>query len=290
MVQLLQAQTALERISRSGPLIIAHRGFSRQAPENTLPAFRLALDARADLVELDYHHSADGIPVVIHDDTLDRTTDATNRWEGKEIAVHERTYAELATLDAGRWFGPSHAGIRLPTLSQALDEIQSRGCTLIEHKGGDPATLVRILRGKEMLSTVVIQSFDWEFLRGLHALMPDLVLGALGPPSSRDGRKLTDKEKILSAAHLERIEPLGVRVVGWSRQVTPDAIRLAHQRGFKVWIYTLNDPQEARRLVDAGVDGLITDDPALIRSALFPGGDEPARIPADSTRSPDRGR
>ena len=70
---------AARTFSRSGLLVIAHRGFSGRAPENTLPAFRLALAARADLVELDYHHSRDGIPIVIHDDTLDRTTDTTNR-------------------------------------------------------------------------------------------------------------------------------------------------------------------------------------------------------------------
>jgi len=265
----LQAQSALERISRSGPLIIAHRGFSRRAPENTLPSFRLALDAGADLVELDYHHSSDGIPVVIHDDTLDRTTDATQRWGGKGIAVRSRACADLAELDAGRWFDSAFAGTQLPTLASALGEIQPRGCTLIEHKAGEPADLIRLLKENGFLSQVVVQSFDWEFIRKAHELVPDLILGALGPPSTRDGRKLTAPERTLSESYVDQVDSLGARIVVWNQQITPESLRLAHRRGLRVWVYTIDDPQQAQELVVAGVDGLITNDPALLRSHLL---------------------
>ena len=103
------------------PLIIGHRGYPQFAPENTLPSFKLALDAGADLIELDYHHSTDGELVVIHDFTLDRTTDATNRWGGSHLRLDARSYAELKTLDAGSWFDPHYAGTSLPRLVDVLE-------------------------------------------------------------------------------------------------------------------------------------------------------------------------
>src|SRR5581483_3094013 len=100
------------------PLVIAHRGDSSEFPENTLPAFEAAVEIGCDLVELDYHESADGVMVVIHDDTLDRTTDAKELFGGEQIAVKSKTWAELSRLDAGKWFDPKFAGTRLPTLEQ----------------------------------------------------------------------------------------------------------------------------------------------------------------------------
>lgn len=271
---------AAQLITRPGPLVIAHRGFSQQAPENTLPAFRLALAARADLVELDYHLSQDGVPVVIHDGTLDRTTDATNRWSGTNIAVRLRSAGELATLDAGRWFAPSFAGTRVPTLAQAVEMIQAGGMTLIERKAGDADALVRLLRERNWLGSLVVQSFDWAFIREAHQLAPELLLGALGPPSTRDGRKLTDDEKALSPVFIAEVQAFGASVVVWNRQVSAAAIAHAHERGLRVWVYTINDPAEAAALVKLGVDGIITDNPAAIRARLHPEPDGARMLPA----------
>lgn len=268
------ATPAMNLISRAGPLVIAHRGFSRQAPENTLPAFRLALAAQTDLVELDYQHTRDGVPLVIHDGTLDRTTDATNRWGGKAIAVNACSAADLAGLDAGRWFAPLFAGTRLPTLVEAIGTIQAGGVALIERKAGDASALVRLLRAHGWLRDVVVQSFDWDFVREARRLAPDLVLGALGPPSTHNGRRLTDEEKALSPAFITEIKDLGAQLVVWNRQVSAAAIACAHARGLRVWVYTINDPAEAASLVARGVDGVITDDPAVIRAQLFPQPDE----------------
>lgn len=274
---------AARLVTQAVPLVIAHRGFSGQAPENTLPAFRLALAARADLVELDYHHTADEVPVVLHDSTLDRTTDARAQWGGKDLPVRTRKASELRVLDAGGWFGPAFAGTRLPTLTEALETIQAGGVTLIERKGGDAATLVRLLRERGWLSDVVVQSFDWTFVRDAHALAPDLVLGALGPPSTWNGRKLEDPEKVLSPEFVQAVEQLGARLVVWNRQVTRPAIAHAHERGLRVWVYTINDPDEAAALVQLGVDGIITDQPHAIRARLHPEPDESASLPATRT-------
>src|SRR5256885_2167767 len=98
------------------PLVIGHRGYCLRAPENTLESFKLAVDARADLVELDYHHSHDHKLVVIHDHTLDRTTDARAKWHRKKIPISSKTAAEIRCLDAGRWFGREYAGATVPLL------------------------------------------------------------------------------------------------------------------------------------------------------------------------------
>lgn len=245
------------------PLIIAHRGYSALAPENTLESFRLALGAGADLVELDYYHSRDGVPMVFHDSTLDRTSDAVRRWGEKKVSPSSRSADELASLDVGSWFHPRHAGLRLPRLSEALDLIQSNGVTLVERKGGDAATCVRLLAERNLLNEVVVQSFDWAYLRDYHQREPRQILGAIGPPSTRQGRKLAEADKTLDAAWVDEARATGARVVVWNRQVTPAAVAAAHGQGLKVWVYTIDDPAVANQLLDLGVDGIITNNPGL---------------------------
>ena len=249
-------------------LAIAHRGYSGIAPENTLASFELAARAGADLIELDYYHSADNIPVVLHDKTLDRTTDAVARWGVAKLTAHDKTAAELATLDAGQWFAPRYAGTRLPTLSESIDLINRDAVTLIERKDGDAATLVKLLREKQALTTVIVQAFDWDFLRDCHRETPDLILGALGPPATRNGIQLKPAEKFLSAADLDEIQAFGARVVVWNDQVTREGIEEAHRRGVKVWVYTVNDVKKAQELIALGVDGIISNETPLIWKAL----------------------
>lgn len=255
-------------LQSSRPVVIAHRGYSAVAPENTLPAFERALAAGADLIELDYHHSRDGQLIVIHDATLDRTTDATNRWGGQNLRVADRTLAELRSLQAGIGFQPSYPQARLSTLSEAMAVIQRGSVTLIERKGGDAAACVDLLRREGLVNRVVVQSFDWDYLRDYRRLDSEQVLGALGPPGSRGGKKLTDAEKALSPAWLDEIKALGAQVTVWNRQVDAAAVQAAHERGLKVWVYTINEAPVADTLLAAGVDGIITDNPALIWRAL----------------------
>jgi glycerophosphoryl diester phosphodiesterase len=250
------------------PLVIAHRGYSAIAPENTLPAFERALAAGADLIELDYHHTRDGVPMVLHDYTLDRTTDATRRWGGKGVRVADRPYEDLKELEAGLWFNPPQAGVRLPTLSQALEVIQRGSVTLIERKAGDAATCVKLLKEWRRINHVIVQAFDWDYLRDYHRLEPRQVLGALGPPSTRDGRKLTEKEKALTPAWLDEVKATGARAAVWNKQVDAAAVKAAHERGLKLWVYTINDDSLAKQLLAMGVDGIITDNPAIVWKAL----------------------
>lgn len=250
------------------PLIIAHRGYSSRAPENTIAAFRMAREAKVDLIELDYLHAKDGVPVVFHDGTLDRTTDAIARGGAPDTRVADRTAAELAGLDAGLWFGESFAGERIPTLNAAIDEIQRDNVTLIERKGGDAETLVELLRKKRLVNEVVVQAFDWEFLKEFHRREPDQLLGALGPGKTLNRKPVSEWEKPLSVRWLDELAPTGARLVVWNRQVTREAVAEANRRGLAVWVYTINNPAEARQLVELGVQGIITDRPTAIRETL----------------------
>jgi glycerophosphoryl diester phosphodiesterase len=248
--------SAQRLIASERPLVIAHRGNSSVAPENTLPAFQSAVDAKADLVELDYYHSFDGVPVVIHDEILDRTTDAQRLLGQSGLLVTDFALADLRKLDAGAWFDDRFKGSQLPTLVESLDIIQSRSVTLIERKAGDAATLVRLLEQKNLLDKVVVQAFDWKFVAACRKLAPHLALGTLsGKPAS--------DEQIQAAA------ATGADVIVWDHQkIGREQIALIHKLGKKAWAYTIDDPQRAQQLTAAGLDGVITNKPAEIAAKV----------------------
>jgi glycerophosphoryl diester phosphodiesterase len=255
-------------LAQDRPLVIAHRGYSLAAPENTLAAFQLAALGEADLIELDYRPSQDDVLMVLHDATLDRTTDAAVRWRADNIAVSDRTAEELGQLDAGSWFDPRFKGIRVPKLEDALALIQTSSVTLIERKAGDAGSLILLLREKNLTEEVIVQAFDWDFLAECHAKAPSLVLGALAPPYGPDGRTLPVEEQCLSIDFLDRIDRTGARVIVWSRQASPAMIAEAKRRGYRVWIYTIDDLDTALTLLASGVDGIISNNPPVIWKAL----------------------
>jgi glycerophosphoryl diester phosphodiesterase len=230
-------------------LVIAHRGNSCECPENTLPAFQSAIDVKSDLVELDYFHSADRVPVVIHDELLDRTTDAEAIFGKRELEVSGLPLADLRKLDAGVWFGDKFAGAKLPTLAESLDLIQASSTTLIERKAGDAKTLVQLLEEKKLTDQVVVQAFDWEFVAACRKLSPNLALGALcGKPAS--------EEQIRAAA------ATGADLIVWNHEkISQEQIDLIHKLGKRAWVYTVDEPDRARWLLAAGIDGIITNTP-----------------------------
>lgn len=236
----------------AGVRVIAHRGASRVAPENTLAAFRRAGKAGADLVELDYHHSADDVPMVIHDGTLDRTTDVRDRWDRRRVRIAKTPSEEIRRLDAGSWFSSDYADEKIPFLDEALATIQKTSTPLIERKAGDPQRCLEALERMDMADQVVVQSFHWPYLRAFHEAAPEVTLAALG-----SGR--------LTMKRLRRVQATGARILSWSHgALDSQSVAKAHEEGFRVWAYTVNRPAEARRLIEAGVDGLITDRPKAI--------------------------
>jgi glycerophosphoryl diester phosphodiesterase len=238
-------------------LAIAHRGDSLVAPENTLPAFLSAAALGVDMVELDYHHSADGVPVVFHDATLERTTDAVKHWGETRLKFAERSLAELSTLDAGSWFDAKFAGTRLSTLVDAMEAIHAAGCvTLIERKTGDAATLVRSLGERNRLGDVIVQAFDWPFLAECKRLAPGLVIGALGR------HEITPQK-------LDEVVATGAAFIGWADpDLTRQGIARTHDRGLKVLVFTCDDERRANELISFGIDGIISNAPARIQQVL----------------------
>jgi glycerophosphoryl diester phosphodiesterase len=262
--QSVAAESPAERLmALQRPLVIAHRGYSAAAPENTLPAFQLGVTTGSDLVELDYHHSKDDVLTVLHDSTLDRTTDATKRWGRTNLHVSQFTTAELQTLNASSWRGSNQPPATIPTLDQALDVIQSGSVTLIERKAGPASACVQLLRSRKLINEVVVQAFDWEYLEEYHRLEPSQILGALGPWGSYRGQKLSDADKDLSARWIDEARRIGARAIVWNRQVSAAAVQDAHTKGIQVWVYTIDDPALMKSLIAMGVDGIITNNPGL---------------------------
>lgn len=263
--------SADELLLATRPLVIGHRGYCGIAPENTVPAFQLALDAGVRVVELDYRHSKDGVPMVIHDPVLDRTTNARRKWKKRRVKVSQRTAEEIQTLDAGSWFDARFAGAKVPRLEEALALICGGGAvTLIERKSGDATTLIHLLRERNLINKVVVISFDWKFLREFHQLEPKQILGALGPPSRlSNGRKPVHVRRGL-AARLKDLEKTGAKLAVWNRKVSSGGVRAADKLGLKVWVYTVDDVRTARRLLKRGVQAIITNQIERIREGVSP--------------------
>ncbi len=255
-VEQAKISPAAELVGAKRVLIIGHRGASAHAPENTLPSFEAAVKAKADMVELDYYHSADKVPVVMHDKDLDRTTDAGKVLGKYNIKLEDVTVADLKKVDAGKWFKTQFAGTKVPTLEEAFTVIQAGSMTLIERKGGDAATIVKMLDDKKLRGNVVVQAFDWKYIADCHKLAPDLALGCLG-------------SKELGTKQIADAKQAGAAAVGWRHSdLTKENIAAAHAAGLKCWAYTVNDKKRGQQLIDVGIDGIITDDPGLMRELL----------------------
>jgi glycerophosphoryl diester phosphodiesterase len=237
----------------SRPLILAHRGASAQAPENTMAAFRLAAQMGADGVELDVRLSKDGEAVVIHNPTLDETTNGRGR-------VKDFALAQLQSLDAGGWFGPDFAGERIPTLTQVLRELGPRLTLNIELKtealfsGGLEVEVVRLVEDANLVHRVVISSFDPLALWRVRRLNRNIPTGLLYAP---------DLPFYLRYRWLQPLaQPDGLHP-RWDT-VDEQAVAAAHRQGLALRPWTCNDPQAMQRLIQWGVDAIITDRPDLV--------------------------
>ncbi len=235
----------------AGILAVGHRGTVRFAPENTLAAFRKAIELGLDLIEMDVRETKDGHLVIMHDATVDRTTNGKGQ-------VAELTLAEIKRLDAGSWFSPQFAGERVPTLDEALAALAGRALPDIDFKAGDPAKLVAVLERHQLLGKVTLYCGDWELLRrtlrisNRFLIRPTAQRGLLGLP-------------IL----LAELDPPVVNM-DW-REFSERMIVETHLAGRKAFVNTLgpNDNEFGiLRAIEAGADYIQSDRPDILLPLL----------------------
>jgi glycerophosphoryl diester phosphodiesterase len=239
------------------PLILAHRGANRWAPENTMAAFRLAAELGADGVELDVRLCKDGEAVVIHNSTVAETTDGSGR-------VKDFTLAELQMLDAGGWYADEFAGERIPTLAQVLHELGPRLRLNIELKtmglftDGLEAEVVRLVEDTNMAHRVIISSFNPVALWRVRRLNRNIPAGLLYAP---------DQPRYLRDRWLQPLVQPNALHPRWD-MIDEQTIAAAHRQGLAIYAWTCDDPEAMRRLIGWGVDAIITERPDLLRDLL----------------------
>ncbi len=225
-------------------LVIAHRGASGTRPENTLAAFARAMELGAPMVELDVQLTGDGEVVVLHDWTLDRTTDGTGPVGGWSLA-------DLRRLDAGRWFDAGFAGERVPTLAEVLDLVPARVNVELKAVGDDglERRTLAVVERAGALGRVVFSSFLPESLVRLRALS-----------SGADVAVLSDDEPV--EALVRKAERVGARALHVrNATVTAHEVAVAHRAGLAVRVWTVNEQDEFVRIRNTGADGIFTDFP-----------------------------
>ena len=257
------------RVTTAPAARIAHRGASAHAPENTLAAITHAVELGCDLVEVDVQRTRDGVLVLVHDLDLARTTDVAGVLPHRAPwRVGDLTYHELLRLDAGSWFSPAYAGERIPTLEQAIDLLRGSDTGLLlevkkpaRHPGieADLATALQrfpgFVRAAAAEGRLVVQSFDHGAMRRFARLRPDVPVGLLGrPPVRRLGRlarwaaQVNPSHRVVNQAYVAAVQAVGLDCLVW----------------------TVDRRDDMRRMLDLGVDGVITNRPDVLAHLTAP--------------------
>ncbi|MBA2948280.1 glycerophosphodiester phosphodiesterase [Streptomyces himalayensis] len=254
------------------PLVIAHRGASAYAPENTLAAVDRAADMGFRWVENDVQRTRDGELVVIHDDNLKRTTNVEEVFPDRAPwKVADFTAAEIARLDAGSWFGPEYADARVPTLKQYMNRVSHNHQKLVleikkpELYPGIEQQTLRVLRNEGWLdrthvgSKLVIQSFSAQSVQTVHALRPDIKTGFLGTPAVADLPKYAEFADQINSTHTS---------ISTDYVSAIHALEGPHGKPLEIFTWTVDSAANARRAAGFGVDGIITNAPDVVRRAV----------------------
>ncbi|WP_018130374.1 glycerophosphodiester phosphodiesterase [Effusibacillus pohliae] len=235
------------------PLNIAHRGAFAYAPENTMSAFRLAVEMGACGLEFDVQLSKDGIPVVIHDERLDRTA-------GAQGYVCEYTWKELRSLDVGQWMGDRWKGERIPSLEEVLAEFSGFFLNVelknaVVPYGGLEEKVIRLMDRYCDSGNVIVSSFNHESVKRIKELAPHVRTGVL---YTKEPERVIDYVQSLNA---DAVHP-------HYRVVTADKISDFHAAGLLVNTWTVNRRGDMQRLVQMGIDGIITNYPDRVTDAI----------------------
>ncbi|MFF1404105.1 glycerophosphodiester phosphodiesterase [Streptomyces sp. NPDC058294] len=271
-VAVLLSPTSDARAGEDGPpMVIAHRGASAYAPENTLAAIDKAAELGFCWVENDVQRTKDGVLIVLHDDSLERTTDVEQVFPGRAPwKVKDFTAAEIARLDAGSWFSPAYAGTRVPTLAEYMRRLEhNHEKLLLEIKNpelypGLEQQTLKLLANEgwlddRHLGRLIVQSFSAESVRTVHELKPAVTTAYLGTPTASDLPRFADFADLVNPSY-DSLSPGYVSAA--------HAVDGPHGRPLGLFAWTVNDAATARRVAGYGVDGLISNKPDVVRAAL----------------------
>lgn len=260
------AVNAVEANRADDITVTAHRGASAYAPENTLAAFAVGIEQRADWIESDVQATKEGELVLMHDTTLSRTTDVEQRFPGRSPwNVKDFTLAEIKTLDAGSWFSEKYAGEPVPTLKEMVEQVRpTRSGILMELKSPALYPGIEKLVAAEFDSfpgyvpaavaagRLAVQSFDFDSMKTYKSVQPEVPVGLLGTPAYADLDSYTWADQInphfgsFDAGYVARVHALGMHIHSW----------------------TVNDAATMSAVLDRGVDGIITNNPDVLREVI----------------------
>lgn len=233
------------------PTVMAHRGLSADAPENTLYAFSDAISVGADFIELDVQQTRDGVLVVMHDSNLKRTT-------GVNKDIWDVDYADIQNLDAGSWFDPAYANARIPTLEETLQFVDKRAKLNIEIKptkhGSDTLEqdVAELITRYQYTDACYVTSFSYGSLKKVKEANPEIRTGYLMSVAYGQFYSL----KYADAFSLNKVF------------VTSQVVNAAHQQGKQIFAWTVNGMSEVRSLCNLHVDSIITDDPVMVQNVI----------------------
>lgn len=233
------------------PTVMAHRGLSADAPENTLYAFSDAISVGADFIELDVQQTRDGVLVVMHDSNLKRTT-------GVNKDIWDVDYADIQNLDAGSWFDPAYANARIPTLEETLQFVDKRARLNIEIKptkhGSDTLEqdVAELITQYQYTDACYVTSFSYSSLKKVKEVNPEIRTGYLMSVAYGQFYSL----KYADAFSLNKVF------------VTSQVVNAAHQQGKQIFAWTVNSMSEVRSLCNLHVDSIITDDPVMVQNVI----------------------
>lgn len=233
------------------PTVMAHRGLSADAPENTLYAFSDAISVGADFIELDVQQTRDGVLVVMHDSNLKRTT-------GVNKDIWDVDYADIQNLDAGSWFDPAYANARIPTLEETLQFVDKRARLNIEIKptkhGSDTLEqdVAELITQYQYTDACYVTSFPYSSLKKVKEVNPEIRTGYLMSVAYGQFYSL----KYADAFSLNKVF------------VTSQVVNAAHQQGKQIFAWTVNSMSEVRSLCNLHVDSIITDDPVMVQNVI----------------------
>ncbi len=247
-------QQSLQNMYQGRTLVFGHRGAMAYAPMNTIPAFELAFEQGAHGIELDVHRSKDGYPVIVHDFTVDATSDGSG-------TVTEMTLAQLKELDAGSWFDEKFRGTRIATLDEVFEAVGQKLFVNVEIKSMTAETdgveqVVADCIVRHMMQTrVIVSSFNPYTLKHFRKIAPDVPIGYLLEP------ELQKTQILMTKIDHEARHP-------YHNMIDEKYMAWAQDEGYFVNTWTVNDPERAKALHALGVHGIITNNPDTILEAL----------------------